>query len=496
MLMKFFRWSALPVLILCAMQGIAFAPAAPLTDAGRDAVKAKDYEAAMVKFEEACLNGEADGCSAKGVLFDQGWGVEKDAARAHILFVKACDAGSAKGCKNLGGSYYSGRGIDKDFLKAFAAYTKSCDGGDLGGCENLGIMYENGEGTTQDKAKAQMFYTKACDGKVATACKNAADSLIAVGPPAQTQQQQLSGDALATLDMCTYVYMYLSDGSGPEFEAILTKLQNATGMDRATMIAHTRSSVERLVNAIAIGKLSDLEQETIAECAVTSGVAPPAAPPLAVILSADEANTASKVELAWETSVGCAADYYSQGGYDDAQGSPSPQFEAMIARVRYLDPSYSQTRAIAIARALATIRNKELGISQYYRYRSPQNLAWSRQCEYFFGVPAPMSYAEATRMDADFQIHKEKFRSPSDKERQASSGGSYMGNDADYADIDSDLQACQNVESRDEVPAAMLSRWFEITTRCRQIRSDAISIAQRNGDTGRAAAYRNINFGW
>ena len=46
-------------------------------------------------------DGEVSACSLLGSLYDEGWGVPKDAKRAADLFKQACDGGSILGCEDL-----------------------------------------------------------------------------------------------------------------------------------------------------------------------------------------------------------------------------------------------------------------------------------------------------------------------------------------------------------------------------------------------------------
>jgi TPR repeat protein/uncharacterized membrane protein len=180
--MSYLRHFVLTAIFLCGVPTLDSADGTPLTDAGKAAVKAKDYSTALAKFEEACESGEADGCSGEGVLYSQGLGVEKKQSRAVALFVTACQKGSGVGCYNLGDSYYDGGGVPKDLVQAFTAFSKACDLGYLGGCNNVGFAYEYGEGTKQDKAKALAFYTKACNGNETNGCENAAKLARADAP--------------------------------------------------------------------------------------------------------------------------------------------------------------------------------------------------------------------------------------------------------------------------------------------------------------------------
>jgi uncharacterized protein len=52
-------------------------------------------------FGKACTPNAAVGCLGLGMLYRDGTGVPRDAARAATLFKQACDGGTAAACKIL-----------------------------------------------------------------------------------------------------------------------------------------------------------------------------------------------------------------------------------------------------------------------------------------------------------------------------------------------------------------------------------------------------------
>lgn len=122
----------------------------------------KEYDKAVNYFAEACDNGDTDGCINLAVLYDRGWGIQKDLKKAVIYYTKACDGGEAMGCTGLGVFYKEGRILQQDYTKSFELFSKGCDGGDYQGCVNMGTLYENGLGVKKDIDKAQKIYANAC----------------------------------------------------------------------------------------------------------------------------------------------------------------------------------------------------------------------------------------------------------------------------------------------------------------------------------------------
>jgi TPR repeat protein len=56
---------------------------------------------AVALFDQACLEGEVEGCYELGLLYRSGRGVSADEARARQLLQGACDAGMARACAGV-----------------------------------------------------------------------------------------------------------------------------------------------------------------------------------------------------------------------------------------------------------------------------------------------------------------------------------------------------------------------------------------------------------
>ena len=77
-----------------------------------------DYPEAKSWFEHAVQGGSADGYADLGWLYENGFGVNKDAAMALSLFNEAAKRGSAEGMYRVGVAYYDGLGVQKDLPTA------------------------------------------------------------------------------------------------------------------------------------------------------------------------------------------------------------------------------------------------------------------------------------------------------------------------------------------------------------------------------------------
>lgn len=101
--------------------------------AGAKGVKV-DRPAAASAFEDACAFGDAGGCDAAGVMWENGEGVLTDPVRAADFYEKGCKAGGAAACVNLGICYRDGRGKPMDIAKAAVTFKLACDGGHSKAC--------------------------------------------------------------------------------------------------------------------------------------------------------------------------------------------------------------------------------------------------------------------------------------------------------------------------------------------------------------------------
>ena len=131
-------------------------------------------ERTLVLMKKACDKGGLVACSDLGLVYLEGRGVDRDAARALGLFRRSCENGEARGCANLGLVYERGEPqlkIARDEAKAMAMYRRSCAVHGAGGCERVGLAYLNGQlGLTQETAQAAGFFDLACTAGSAASC--------------------------------------------------------------------------------------------------------------------------------------------------------------------------------------------------------------------------------------------------------------------------------------------------------------------------------------
>ncbi len=130
---------------------------------GRAAISAGQYEKAMSLLLPRAKEGNAVAQNALGVLYLNGWGVNKDYAEALAWFRKASEQGNPRAQTTIGRMYDNGDGVKKDFAEAARWYRKAAEQGFPPAQSLLGAMYARGDGVPQDWGEAMRWYRKAAD---------------------------------------------------------------------------------------------------------------------------------------------------------------------------------------------------------------------------------------------------------------------------------------------------------------------------------------------
>lgn len=129
-----------------------------------------DETQAIRLFERASGQGVHEVLVDLGRMYQNGWGVEKDAAKAKQFFQQAVANKVPRGFDALGWWFFD---EEKDNIKALSYFQKSADAGYAGGIADVGYMYELGYGVDKDIAKALQMYLKAADAGNAIGLCNA-----------------------------------------------------------------------------------------------------------------------------------------------------------------------------------------------------------------------------------------------------------------------------------------------------------------------------------
>ena len=123
-------------------------------------------------YRKAADQGHADAQCNLGFMYERGLGVEKSYSDAVKWYRKAVDQGHARAQCNLGLMYERGFGVDKSFSDAVKWYRKAADQGHAIAQCNLGFMYENGFGVDKNYSDAVKWYQKAAEQEYARALCN------------------------------------------------------------------------------------------------------------------------------------------------------------------------------------------------------------------------------------------------------------------------------------------------------------------------------------
>ncbi len=117
----------------------------------------------IAKYRPRAEAGDAIAQYNMGVLYNEGYGDERNYKEAFKWFRMAAEQGDPDAQNNLGIMYYEGQGVGKNYSQAFHWYSLAAEQEHVAAQYNIGIMYEQGIGTDKDRAKAKQWYKKAAD---------------------------------------------------------------------------------------------------------------------------------------------------------------------------------------------------------------------------------------------------------------------------------------------------------------------------------------------
>lgn len=145
-------------LILCA----ALVLVSPVLQAGFDEAvsyfSAKQYDLALKEIQPLAEKGDARCQYSMGVLYENGFGVEKNPPLAAAWYLKAAEQGNSDAQYNLGAMHEHGVGIPVNYAEAARWYRPAAEVGDVDALSNLGVLYDKGQGVPQDKILAMALY--------------------------------------------------------------------------------------------------------------------------------------------------------------------------------------------------------------------------------------------------------------------------------------------------------------------------------------------------
>ncbi|MFT5758258.1 MAG: TPR repeat protein [Alteromonadaceae bacterium] len=133
-----------------------------------------EFKAAIEKFEPLVLEGYSPAQYQMALIYQNGYGVQKDQQKAFELFSLAASQNYPDALFNLAVMYSEGKVVDKNLTTAFVLYEKAANKGLASAQFNIGVAYYNGEGVQKDYLKASRWYRKAAEQNYALAQFNLA----------------------------------------------------------------------------------------------------------------------------------------------------------------------------------------------------------------------------------------------------------------------------------------------------------------------------------
>lgn len=125
--------------------------------------KLKDYQAAFPILNNLFAAGHPEAVWILGVLYSNGWGVEKDLKKAFELYDYSAKKGSVNSLNNLGYFYLNGIYVEIDYSKAFVSFEECSKSFHPLGINNLAFMYLNGLHVNKDPLLAIEMFIKSSD---------------------------------------------------------------------------------------------------------------------------------------------------------------------------------------------------------------------------------------------------------------------------------------------------------------------------------------------
>lgn len=90
-----------------------------------EAYRKGNYAAAINGFTLLAEQGDLNALTHLGVMYQLGFGVDKDITKAIRFYKAAAEKGDAPGQYNLGLMYYEGVGVKQDYKKAYEMFKKA-----------------------------------------------------------------------------------------------------------------------------------------------------------------------------------------------------------------------------------------------------------------------------------------------------------------------------------------------------------------------------------
>ncbi len=134
-----------------------------MTPAGLKLLAAGDTASAIPHLEAEARAGDAASAFALATLYQNGDGIDRNAALAASWFRRAADGGHAEAAYRLGEAYRVGVGVPKSAADAIKWHTTAAGRGNMDAAYVLGRIYRLGEGVRRDYTEATKWLEMAAD---------------------------------------------------------------------------------------------------------------------------------------------------------------------------------------------------------------------------------------------------------------------------------------------------------------------------------------------
>jgi hypothetical protein len=138
-------------------------------------------------FKSSCVAEDAGACSALGVAYESGVGVERDLRAAEVVYERACVLENPRGCTNhalLETVLHPGDAAVA--ARSRAILSTSCDEDDRLACARLGRMARDGVGGPVDVTLSVVLFERSCASGDNGACMDLASSVGLAAPERAT----------------------------------------------------------------------------------------------------------------------------------------------------------------------------------------------------------------------------------------------------------------------------------------------------------------------
>ncbi|MEW6690884.1 MAG: tetratricopeptide repeat protein [Pseudomonadota bacterium] len=154
----------LPILVLAL--GAALPALADFQDGVR-AAQAGDYATALREWQPLAGGGHRDAQFNLGLLYENGLGVQRDAARAAQWYRRAAEQNDAVAAAYLAEMYAKGLGVGRDDAEALRWYRQAAERGHAASQYNVGLFYALGRGIAPSDVQALAWLTVALENGAA-----------------------------------------------------------------------------------------------------------------------------------------------------------------------------------------------------------------------------------------------------------------------------------------------------------------------------------------